>query len=162
MRRKTKIVATLGPAVDSLDEVRALIAAGLNVARFNFSHGTAGDHARRHEWVRTASSEAGVSVATMQDIQGPKIRVGTFPTGSVALEQGAEVTLEPGEGEGDGSTICIAYLECVDLQPGSVVLLADGMIRLEVISAADGEARTRVVVGGELLDHKTVVRLVGV
>jgi pyruvate kinase len=154
MRRKTKIIATLGPAVDSLDGVRTLIEAGLNVARFNFSHGTAEDHARRHEWVRTAASEARVSVATMQDIQGPKIRVGTFPTGSVTLEQGAEVMLEPGEGEGNGSTICIAYLESVDLRPGSAVLLADGMIRLEVLSAAGGEVRTRVVGGGELLDHK--------
>ncbi|MEA3503517.1 MAG: pyruvate kinase [Actinomycetota bacterium] len=154
MKRKTKIVATLGPAVDSLDGVRTLIAAGLNVARFNFSHGTAEDHARRHEWVRTAAAEVGVSIATMQDIQGPKIRVGTFPTGSVTLEQGAIVMLEPGEGEGDESTICIAYLECVDLQPGSEVLLADGMIRLEVVSAGNGGVRTRVVGRGELLNHK--------
>ena len=91
MRRTTKIIATLGPAVDSLDGVRTLIEAGLNVARFNFSHGTAEDHTRRHEWVRTAASKAGVSVATMQDIQGPKIRVGTFPTCSVTLEHGAVV-----------------------------------------------------------------------
>ncbi len=154
MKRKTKIVATLGPAVDSLDGVRTLIESGLNVARFNFSHGTAEDHARRHEWVRIAASEAGVSVATMQDIQGPKIRVGTFPAGSIILDEGADVTLEPGEGEGDRSTICIAYLERVDLEPGSEVLLADGMIRLEVVSASGGKARTRVVGGGELFDHK--------
>ncbi|MEA3510758.1 MAG: pyruvate kinase, partial [Actinomycetota bacterium] len=89
MKRKTKIVATLGPAIDSLDSVREMVGAGLNVARFNFSHGTAEEHARRHEWVRTAASEAGVSVATMQDIQGPKIRVGTFPGGAISLEQGA-------------------------------------------------------------------------
>ncbi|MEA2023970.1 MAG: pyruvate kinase [Actinomycetota bacterium] len=154
MKRKTKIVGTLGPAVDSLGDVRRLIESGLNVARFNFSHGTAEDHARRHEWVRIAASEAGVSVATMQDIQGPKIRVGTFPAGSITLAEGADVTLEPGEGEGDRSTICIAYLERVDLQPGSEVLLADGMIRLEVASASGGRARTRVVGGGELFDHK--------
>ena len=154
MKRKTKIVATLGPAIDSLDSVRRMIGAGMNVARFNFSHGTPEDHARRHEWVRTAASEAGVAVATMQDIQGPKIRVGTFPGGSVILDRGAEVTLEPGEGEGGESTICIAYLEFVDLEPGSLVLLADGMIRLEVVSVVGGVARVRVVGGGELLDHK--------
>jgi len=154
MKRKTKIIATLGPAIDSLDSVRQMVGAGMNVARFNFSHGTPEDHARRHEWVRTASSEAGVAVATMQDIQGPKIRVGTFPGGSVMLEQGAEATLEPGEGEGGGSTICIAYLEYVDLEPGSAVLLADGMIRLEVVSIVGGVARVRVVGGGELFDHK--------
>ncbi len=154
MKRKTKIVATLGPAIDSLDSVRQMVGAGMNVARFNFSHGTPEDHARRHEWVRTASSEAGVAVATMQDIQGPKIRVGTVPGGSVMLEQGAEATLEPGEGEGGNSTICIAYLEYVDLEPGSAVLLADGMIRLEVVSIVGGVARVRVVGGGELFDHK--------
>lgn len=154
MRRKTKIVATLGPAVDSLDDVRELVAAGLNVARFNFSHGTTEDHVRRHAWVRTAAAEAGVSVATMQDIQGPKIRVGTFPGGSVMLDEGAEVTLEPGEGEGDGSTICIAYLDCVDLQPGADVLLADGMIRLGVVSVNGATVRARVANSGELLDHK--------
>jgi pyruvate kinase len=154
MRRKTKIVATLGPAIDSLDSVREMIGAGMDVARFNFSHGTAEDHARRHEWVRTAASEAGVSVATMQDIQGPKIRVGTFPGGSVTLKQGADATLEPGEGEGGESTICIAYLEYVDLEPGSTVLLSDGMIRLEVVSIAGGVVRVRVNGGGELLDHK--------
>jgi pyruvate kinase len=154
MKRKTKIVATLGPAIDSLDSVRKMIGAGLNVARFNFSHGTVEDHIRRHEWVRTAADEAGVSVATMQDIQGPKIRVGTFPGGSVILEQGAEVTLQPGEGEGGESTICVAYLEYVDLEPGSPVLLTDGMIRLEVVSVAGGAARVRVVGGGKLLNHK--------
>jgi len=154
MKRKTKIVATLGPAIDSLDSVHQMVAAGMNVARFNFSHGTAEDHARRHEWVRSAASEAGVSVATMQDIQGPKIRVGTFPDGSVMLDRGAEITLEPGEGEGEESTICIAYLEYVDLQSGSAVLLADGMIRLEVVETVGGVARARVVGGGELLDHK--------
>jgi pyruvate kinase len=154
MKRKTKIVATLGPAIDSLDSVRHMVGAGMNVARFNFSHGSAEDHAHRHEWVRAAASETGISVATMQDIQGPKIRVGTFPGGSVTLDQGAEITLEPGEGEGGDSTICIAYLEYVDLEPGSPILLADGMIRLEVTSIVGGAARVRVVGGGELLDHK--------
>jgi len=154
MKRKTKIVATLGPAIDSLDGVRELIGAGLNVARFNFSHGTVKEHIRRHEWVRTAADEAGVSVATMQDIQGPKIRVGTFPGGSVILEQGAEVALQPGEGEGGASTIWVAYLEYVDLEPGSPVLLADGMIRLEVVSVVGSAARARVVGGGKLLNHK--------
>ena len=134
MTRKTKIVATLGPAVDSLDDVRAMIDAGMDVARFNFSHGTNEEHRMRHEWVRTAADEAGVPVGTMQDIQGPKIRVGVFPGGAVVLETGAEVVFVPGEGEGDASRVCIAYLEYVDLEPGSSVLLSDGMIRLEVLA----------------------------
>ncbi|MGB9359085.1 MAG: pyruvate kinase, partial [Acidimicrobiia bacterium] len=100
MRRKTKIVATLGPAIDSLTDVRRMIEAGMNVARFNFSHGTPDEHRQRHEWVRAASDDLGIPVATMQDIQGPKIRVGVFPGGSVMLESGTEVTIVPGEGEG--------------------------------------------------------------
>ena len=154
MKRKTKIVATLGPAIDSLDSVRRMVGAGVNVARFNFSHGTADDHARRHEWVRVAALEAGVSVATMQDIQGPKIRVGTFPGGAVTLDRGAEFALKSGEGVGGDETIYVAYLEYVDLERGSTVLLADGMIRLEVVAVVDGVARTRVIDGGVLLNHK--------
>lgn len=154
MRRKTKIVATLGPAVDTFDDVRAMINAGINVARFNFSHGTGEEHLKRHEWVRAASEAAGIPVATMQDIQGPKIRVGVFPGGSVELETGAEVALAPGEGEGDASRICVAYLEYVELRPGSPILLSDGMITLEVLSTEGPEASARVVEGGVLRDHK--------
>ncbi|MEN8113675.1 MAG: pyruvate kinase [Actinomycetota bacterium] len=154
MRRKTKIVATLGPAVDSYADVGRMIAAGLNVARFNFSHGTVDDHRRRHEWVRAAAADLDVPVATMQDIQGPKIRVGTFAGGSIDLEQDSIVTLLPGEGEGSDSTVHIAYLEYVNLKPGARVLLADGMIRLEVIEASADGARARVVMPGTLLDHK--------
>jgi pyruvate kinase len=154
MRRKTKIVATLGPAVDSYADVGRMIAAGLNVARFNFSHGTLDDHRRRHEWVRAAAADLGVPVATMQDIQGPKIRVGTFAGGSVMLDKGTMVALRPGEAEGDATAIHIAYLEYVNLHPGSRVLLADGMIRLEVADVSGDEAVARVVVPGELLDHK--------
>ena len=154
MRRKTKIVATLGPAVDSLADVRAMIEAGLNVARFNFSHGTNEEHLKRYQWVREASAELGIPVATMQDIQGPKIRVGVFPGGAVVLEPGSEVTIAPGEGEGDASRVCVAYLEYVDLRPGSSVLLSDGLISLEVLSSTGTEARARVIGGGILRDHK--------
>jgi pyruvate kinase len=154
MRRKTKIVATLGPAIDSLDDVSSMIEAGLNVARFNFSHGTNEEHLQRHQWVREASVAAGIPVATMQDIQGPKIRVGVFPGGSVVLEPGSEVTIAPGEGEGDASRVCVAYLEYVDLRPGSPILLSDGLISLEVLSSTGTEARARVIGGGILRDHK--------
>ena len=147
-------MATLGPGVDSLDGIRDLTGAGMNVARFNFSHGSHADHLRRYEWVRTVSSEMGVPIATMQDIQGPKIRVGTFPGGAVLLEEGTEVALAPGEGTGDAGRIPIAYLDHVDLQPGSAVVLADGMIRLEVTDVVGGEARARVTIGGTLRDHK--------
>jgi pyruvate kinase len=154
VRRKTKIVATLGPAVDTPEAVRDMVAAGLNVARFNFSHGTREDHRRRYEWIRSVSEQTGVPVAAMQDVQGPKIRVGTFPGGSVTLDPGTEVHLVPGEGVGGRDTIHIAYLEFVDLHAGSAAVLSDGMIRLQILSVADDEARARVVTGGTLMNHK--------
>ena len=150
MRRKTKIIATLGPSVDSAGAIRDVIEAGLNVARLNFSHGSQEEHARRFELVRKVADDVGKPVAIMQDIQGPKIRVGTFPGGSTVLETGSEVMLVAGEGEGTEDEIPIAYLEQVDLSPGDTILCADGLITLEAV-AVD---RARVVRGGELGDHK--------
>ena len=154
MRRKTKIVATLGPAVDSAEAVRELIDAGLNVARFNFSHGDLDGHRNRFAWVRQAAEELGLPIATLQDIQGPKIRVGTFPGGGVKLETDSTVLLVPGEGEGDEGTLHVAYLDSVDLEPGAQVLCSDGVITLEVLEVAEDRATARVVLGGELLDHR--------
>jgi pyruvate kinase len=154
MRRKTKIIATLGPAVASPDDVRGLMQHGMNVARLNFSHGTHEDHERWFRWVREVSAEIDKPVAVMQDIQGPKIRVGTFPGGSVALQADTEVVLEPGEGEGDATRICVAYLDEVDLEPGSAVVLSDGLIALEVLSVRPDRIETKVVTGGTLRDHK--------
>ncbi len=154
MRRKTKIVVTLGPAVDSYDSVRDLVTCGMDVARLNFSHGTHEDHRQRFEWVRAAAEELDRSVAIMQDIQGPKIRVGTFPGGSVVLETDSVVELHPGEGEGSAEHISVAYLDGVPLHPGSTILLRDGLITLETIEVENGSVRARVVHGGELFDHK--------
>ena len=109
MARKTKIIATLGPAVASLADITDLIEAGMNVARLNFSHGDHDTHFKYHEWVRQASEDLGTPVAILQDIQGPRIRVGSFPGGSIALEDGAEVVLVPGEGEGTSREIYVPF-----------------------------------------------------
>jgi len=154
VRRKTKIVATLGPAVDSRDAVEAMVHAGLDVARFNFSHGAADDHRRRLAWIRSIGTQMGVPIAAMQDIQGPKIRVGTFPDGAVELEQGATVRLMPGIATCDAGHIHIAYLDHVDLTPGSSVVLSDGVIHLEIEDVDDDVATARVAIGGILRDHK--------
>jgi pyruvate kinase len=156
MERKTKIVATLGPAVDSEDGVRQLIEAGMNVARFNFSHGDHDSHRKRFVWVRAVADDLGLPIATLQDIQGPKIRVGTFPDGMVRLETGSKLTLVPGEGEGDAEHCHIAYLDAVDLEPGAQVMLSEGIITLEVEDVAEEGATARVVLGGDLLDHRGV------
>jgi len=96
---KTRIVATIGPAYGETETLVRMISAGMNVARLNFSHGTHEQHERWFRWVRQVSEEVDKPVAMMQDIQGPKLLVGTFPGGSVALQADTEVVLEPGEGE---------------------------------------------------------------
>ena len=113
MRRKTKIIATLGPAVESAEAIDALVEAGMDVARLNFSHGTRDTHRRFFQWVRQSSHRFHKPVAILQDIQGPRIRVGTFPDGSVTLERGAEVMFVPGEGVGDTTHIHIENLPAV-------------------------------------------------
>ncbi len=157
MTRNTKIIATLGPAVESFEKVASLVAAGMDVARLNFSHGTHRSHRQFVQWVRDASEAHGRAVAVLQDIQGPRIRVGTFPNGSVELAKGAAVKLRPGAGEGGGDEIYVDLLDAArQLETGQRVLIADGLIRLEV-DGWDGDAvDTRVIVGGRLSDNKGV------
>jgi len=156
MERKTKIIATLGPAVADADSITRLVEAGMNVARLNFSHGDHDSHRRLFEWVRAASDRLDVPVAILQDIQGPRIRVGTFPEGSVTLRAGSHVELLPGEGEGTSERIHVKHLECAALQAGARILIGDGLIVLEA-EESDGErTRARVVEGGEITNHKGV------
>ena len=157
MERKTKIVATLGPACASYERIRELVKAGVDVARLNFSHGDHATHRQLAEWVRAASIAEGRTVALLQDIQGPKLRVGEFSGGRVELVPGSEVRLVVGDREGDAETIPIDYpFLYEDIQVGESVLLADGLIKLEVTGAAPDGLRARVVTGGVLGDNKGV------
>ena len=156
MDRKTKIIATLGPAVESYEGVAELIEAGMNVARLNFSHGTHDDHRQFVDWVRTASKELREPVAVLQDIQGPRIRVGTFPGGLVELVTGDDVTLVSGADEGSVERVYVEHLEAADLRPGALILVSDGLITLEVASVDDGVVVAHIVEGGEIHDHKGV------
>ncbi|MFQ5554225.1 MAG: pyruvate kinase [Acidimicrobiia bacterium] len=157
LERKTKIIATLGPAVQSVEAIAGLVAAGMDVARLNFSHGDRDTHRMFHQWVRSAAEKSGAPVAILQDIQGPRIRVGTFPGGAVSLDDGDVVALTPGEGEGDARNVCIENLDAADLSAGSTILMADGLIELEATEmSAVGSVVARVIVGGELNDHKGV------
>ena len=157
MERKTKIIATLGPAVASYDRIRELVLAGMDVARLNFSHGDHDAHRELASWVRAAAREEGRCVALLQDIQGPKIRVGDFAGGAVELANGQVVRLLAGDGVGDAETVYIDYPFLVqDIQVGENVLLADGQIRLKVVSSDAEGLRARVVTGGKLSDHKGV------
>lgn len=157
MQRQTKIIVTLGPSVASAEGVRALIDAGMDVARLNFSHGDHDLHQKMFNWVRAAAEESGRSVAIMQDIQGPKLRVGEFPGGEIELAEGAEVSLTPASDGGDATTIPIGYdTLCEDVRPGHRVILADGLVFLEVTETEDDRVRARVLDGGVLSDHKGV------
>jgi pyruvate kinase len=154
MPRKTKIIATLGPATESPEVITKLIERGMNVARFNFSHGTHAEHETRFRVVRQCAADVDRPVAIMQDIQGPKIRVGEFPNGSVELLAGSSVRLHGGEGLGDAENINIAYLDRVEMNVGGKIFLADGVIELEAMSVDAGGVTASVIQGGELMDHK--------
>ena len=158
MQRHTKIIATLGPSVADEGSVRSLVEAGMDVARLNFSHGDHELHALFARWVRTAARDLGRSIAVLQDIQGPKLRVGEFEQGSVILEEGAEVRLSPSGGAGGRADWIPVGFEALveDVAPGAHVLLADGLIRLVVTGVAGEELIADVVVGCELDDHKGV------
>ena len=134
MERLTKIVATLGPAVASPEKIRELVAAGMDVARLNFSHGDHGLHRRFVEWVREAGEREKKTVAVLQDISGPKLRVGRVADGRMSLRAGERVSLVPGDtAPGRGRAIPINYPRLLeDLGEGDGVVLADGLIRMTV------------------------------
>ncbi len=140
MPRATKIVATLGPASNSPEILEAMIRAGVNVVRLNFSHGTAQDHINRANMVRDAAQRAGTEVAIMADLQGPKIRVGKFAEGKVMLENGAAFVLDAARTElGDEHGVGLDYKELPrDVKPGDMLLLNDGLIVMKVEAVGDG------------------------
>ncbi|HSJ27407.1 MAG TPA: pyruvate kinase [Acidimicrobiia bacterium] len=158
MERLTKIVATLGPAVSDPESVRALVAAGMDVARLNFSHGDHALHADLARFVREAAAAEGRVVAILQDIQGPKLRVGAFPGGRVTIPTGAVLQLVMGRHHSeDPGRVYIDYDHLLeDLEPGERVLLADGLIHLVVEGVESDHVVARVVQGGELGDGKGV------
>ncbi len=154
----TKIVATLGPASSDPALLEAMVRAGVNVVRLNFSHGAAADHVERARRVREASQRAGREVAIMADLQGPKIRVGKFEGGKVLLQAGAPFVLDAARQQpGDAQGVGLDYKELPrDVKPGDTLLLNDGLIVLTV-DAVRGEAvHTTVKLGGELSNNKGI------
>lgn len=157
MERLTKIVATLGPAVNRAEAVRDLIDAGMDVARLNFSHGDHEVHRRFAHWVREGARAAGHPVAVLQDIQGPKLRVGTFVDGSILLANDEKVTLFADQVEGQPGVIHIDYPHLLeDIQPGESILLADGLIRMRVSDHRGDRLEAVVEQGGRLSNGKGV------
>ncbi|MCX7722246.1 MAG: pyruvate kinase [Verrucomicrobiae bacterium] len=150
--RRTKIVATLGPASSAPEVIRQLILAGMDVARLNFSHGTHQDHAARIAALRAISAELDTPITVLQDLQGPKIRVGKLPEAERVLEPGQHVWLvREAEFANQPDALPIDYPHLAEeAKPGQQVLLADGLLELEVVEVAGRAVRCRVVEGGTL------------
>ncbi|MFP4137840.1 MAG: pyruvate kinase [Halomonas sp.] len=157
--RRTKIVATLGPASDREGVLEAMIAAGVDVVRLNFSHGSASDHRRRLERVREIAARQGKSVAALGDLQGPKIRIARFQEGAVELAEGAPFILDMAleTDSGDLERVGCDYQALIDdVAPGDRLLLDDGRVVLDVTTVQGQEIHTRVVVGGKLSNNKGI------
>ncbi|CAK7285468.1 pyruvate kinase [Streptomyces sp. RM1] len=154
--RRAKIVCTLGPATDSYAQIKALVEAGMDVARFNLSHGTRAEHEERYQRVRKAADETGRSVGILADLQGPKIRLGRFEEGPVLLERGDTFTITVEDGvAGDRHRCGTTYAGLAgDVAPGERVLVDDGRVCLEVTAVDGPRVHTRVVEGGMVSDHK--------
>lgn len=156
-QRKAKIVATLGPATSDKETIMALFQAGVDVFRFNFSHGSHEDHRARHEIVRDIEKEVGRPIAILADLQGPKLRIGKFANGKVSLPTGAKFTLDRDSADGNEKRVSLPHPELFDvITTGQSLSLDDGKLRLKVLDSDGYSIRTEVVTGGFLSDRKGV------
>ncbi|MBF4767375.1 pyruvate kinase [Nocardioides agariphilus] len=155
--RRAKIVCTLGPAVGTLEKIRELVDAGMDVARMNMSHGSYEDHERNYRMVRQASDESGHGVGIFADLQGPKIRLEGFAEGPVKLKKGQQWTITTRDVPGDDTECGTTYKGLPgDVAEGDPILIDDGKVRLIVDSVDGDDVHTTVVVGGKVSDHKGI------
>ncbi len=155
--RKTKIVGTIGPASESEETLRELFLAGLNVTRLNFSHGTHEEHLERINRIKKVRAELGLPIAIMLDTKGPEFRIGTFENGRVFLEDGAHFTFTTEDIVGNESTVSVNYKNLPrELNEGDTILLNDGMLKFVVESTDDTHVETKVVIGGDLSNRKSM------
>jgi pyruvate kinase len=156
--RCTKIIATVGPASASSESLAGLIAAGVDVFRLNFSHGSHATHGETCARIRAAAAAAQRHVAVMQDLSGPKIRTGPLVGGTpLQLATGSELRIGPGDGAGQPGRVCTPYVQLIEsARPGDRLLLDDGRIELRVIGRDGSDLVTKVVAGGLLSEHKGI------
>ena len=155
--RRAKIVCTLGPATESLEQLKKLIDAGMNVARLNMSHGSHAEHEQRYQNVRAAADAVGRPVGVLADLQGPKIRLGTFADGPVTVENGDEFIITAEDVPGDQHICSTTYKGLPgDVKPGDPILINDGVIALETVRVEGPRVYTRVVEGGVLSNNKGI------
>ncbi len=155
--RKTKIICTIGPASESEQVLTEMCRAGMNIARINFSHGTHPEHLKKIETVKRVREKLGLPIAIMLDTKGPEYRIKTFRNGPVTLKEGDAFSLFVDDRPGDEHGVSVNYGGLADdLAPGDRVLLANGLLALEVAEIEGGEIRCAVVTGGELSDRKSM------
>ncbi len=155
--RNVKIVATLGPASESYEMIRALHEAGADVFRLNMSHGSHDEIRAKHQIIRQLEEELGGTIAILADLQGPKLRVGTFANGTEDLEEGAPFRLDLDSAEGDKTRVCLPHPEIfAALEAGATLLVNDGKIRLKVEACGAGFADCTVIAGGTISNRKGV------
>lgn len=155
---RTKIIATIGPATASLDILTKLIEEGVNIVRLNFSHGNYDDHLKVIENVRTINKQSNLNIALLQDLQGPKLRIGELENDQVILESNSELILTSKKIIGNSKKLFVSYDHlATDVQPGERILLDDGKIELMVMYAIDeSDIKVKVIYGGVLSPRKGV------
>ena len=155
--RKTKIVCTIGPACDSEETLRAMMLAGMNVARLNFSHGTHAEHQVRIDRIKKLRAELDLPIAIMLDTKGPEYRIGTFENGKIELHSGDTFTFTTEAVTGNTERVSVSYAGLAqDLEPGDTVLVNDGLIALTVTATTGTDVVCRVTAGGVLSDRKSM------
>ncbi len=155
--RKTKIVCTLGPSTDSEDMIRRLMIEGMDVARFNFSHGSHEEQGKRLALIKKIRQELNLPVATLLDTKGPEIRIGTFKNSSINLEKGQRFTLTNEDIEGNKDRVSVTYKELVnDVKIGDRILIDDGLIDMEVEKLTDTDIICRVLNDGKISNRKGI------
>ena len=157
--RRTKIIATMGPATDKPEMLESLIAAGVDLFRVNYSHQTHLEHRERVRALQELSLKRGLQPGLIADLQGPKIRLRRFHNGVVLLQEGAEFTLDPSlpDSAGDGTQAGVTYPTLArDVKPGDTLLIDDGRIVMEVVNVVKTRVRCRVLTGGKLSDNKGI------
>ena len=154
MERFTKILATVGPAVDSKEQIMKLVEAGANAFRLNFSHGEPAEHAQRVQWIREIEAELNQPIAILQDLQGPKIRVGKFDKPHF-LQIGDIFTLDNNPELGNGTRVFLPHNEILEtLDVNDPIFVNDGVIQMKVIEKGEGFVKCEVIAGGEISDRK--------
>jgi pyruvate kinase len=155
VNRHAKIVCTLGPATSSYEAIRGLVYAGMDVARLNFSHGAYAQHEQAYRWVRQASDESGRGVGVLVDLQGPKIRLGTFAVGPVVWATGETVTITTDDVEGTHDRVSTTYEGLAgDVSVGDRLLVDDGRVGLRVVGVDGSDVRLQVTEGGPVSNNK--------